>query len=479
MGKRKIFISYSHKDEKWKNRLVEHLDVFRMQGVWEVWHDRRIKAGDEWNPKIENAINSADAAILLISHHFLASKFILEKEVPLLLERKHEGKIEIFPLIVKACPWDAFGWLKSMQLCPTDGKALSSFSDHKIDAILTDFVKEMKGKLNPTALPEVTQVKTPKRISLSKLHDMPADVKYVANLGKNVKKNEQGAWEAYYQDWIVMVYIPAGEFKMGQTEEEKQWLIDHIGEKDYNEYIKNELPLHTVYLDGYWMGKTEVTVKQFRIFVEAKGYKTDAEKSGGAITWTGEKCEHKEGITWKNPGFKQDDNHPVVCVSRNDVRAYCEWLSNKRGLSFKLPTEAQWEKAARGTDSRKYPWGNHEAFYNGKWHANYAVHYNWEQRGEDGFEFTSPVGSYPQGASPYGLLDMAGNVWEWCEDWYEGDYYRKSTIKNPKGPEKGNLLVVRGGSWSYKARYLRCAQRGNVKHSNRYDYVGFRLCQNI
>ncbi len=235
-----------------------------------------------------------------------------------------------------------------------------------------------------------------------------------------------------------------------------------MGSNDYD----NEKPLHDVYLEGYWMGKTEVTVGQFRAFLKAKKHETEAEKSGGANTW-------------ENTGFKQGDNHPVVYVSWNDAVEYCRWLSEKTGLDFKLPTEAQWEKAARGTNSFKYPWGNHDPFYKGKWYANYAAHDSWDKRGEDSSEYTAPVGSYPGGASPYGLLDMAGNVWEWCSDWYKSDYYKDkdSPKKNPTGPNSGTYRVVRGGGWGDFARGLRCAFRGYGMPSIRYYNVGFRLSQ--
>jgi len=272
-----------------------------------------------------------------------------------------------------------------------------------------------------------------------------------------VGKNQQGFQEVDFGDEIIMVYIPPCEFEMGSN------------------IYDSEKPPHTVYLDGYWMGKYEVTVRQFGLFVKDTGYVTQAESEGGAYTWTGNNWEQKESIDWKNPGFKQEDNHPVVCVSWNDAVEYFKWISGKKGVNFKLPTEAQWEKAARGTDQRKYPWGNHDSYYNGKWYANYAAHDSWEKRGEDGFEFTSPVGFYPQGASPYGLLDMAGNVWEWCSDWY-GPYSEKYQ-KNPIGPEIGTYRVLRGGGWYYDARGLRCSFRGDVRPSDRYSYVGFRLCQ--
>jgi serine/threonine-protein kinase len=266
---------------------------------------------------------------------------------------------------------------------------------------------------------------------------------------KKVYKNKQGFMEADYGDGIIMVYIPPGEFKMGSN--------------DYS----NEKPLHTVYLDGYWVGKYEVTVTQFKIFVNDTGYVTEAESSGGAFAFTGsirKQWRQKKGINWKNPGFEQEDNHPVVCVSWNDVNKYCKWLSRKKGLTFKLPTEAQWEKAARGTDSREFPWGDQKP---GGTLANFD-----EKVGK-----TTPVDSYHKGASPYGLLDMAGNVWEWCRDWYGKRYYKLSPGKNPTGPKSGSERVIRRGSWGNEARII----HGPVT----YLYVpsfcsfnlGFRLCQ--
>jgi formylglycine-generating enzyme required for sulfatase activity len=273
---------------------------------------------------------------------------------------------------------------------------------------------------------------------------MPKDVKNVSAKANKVEKNKNGCWEAYYQDGIVMVYIPPGEFMMGQTGEEKKWLIDQIGEEDYNSYYANETPLHKVYLDGYWISKYEVTFAQYdRYCQEAK-----IEKAGD------------EGWGRKN--------RPVINVSWTEAAAYCEWLSQKTGLKFKLPTEAQWEKAARGNDQRKYPWGIQ---YPDKNLANFSRNIG----------KTTPVGSYPAGASPYGLLDMAGNVWEWCDDWYDADYYKNSPPKNPTGPESGSDRVVRGGggSWYVMVRVLHCANRGSNGLSDRYNNLGFRLRQDI
>ena len=272
------------------------------------------------------------------------------------------------------------------------------------------------------------------------LPEMPEKVRLVKSKGIKVNKNKNGYWEADYGEGIIMVYIPEGTFKMGSS--------------DYDD----EKPPHDVYLDGYWMGKTEVTMGQYKRFIS--------------------ETDHISLPSWASK-YSPGDNHPVVGVSWDDAVAYCKWLSNKKEAKFKLPTEAQWEKAARGTDSFKYPWGNHEPFYNGKWYANYAAHDNWDKRGADGFEYNAPVGSYPAGASPYGLLDMAGNAWEWCDDWYKSDYYKEkdSQKKNPTGPNNGPYRVIRGGGWYYYARSLRCSNRYYDMPSKRGNDVGFRLSQ--
>jgi formylglycine-generating enzyme required for sulfatase activity/predicted Ser/Thr protein kinase len=267
----------------------------------------------------------------------------------------------------------------------------------------------------------------------------PPPVKPTSVSGKEGKEIDFG-------DEIIMVSIPPGEFEMGSN--------------DYD----NEKPPHTVYLDGYWIGKYEVTVRQFGLFVKDTGYVTQAEKSGGALTWNGKNWEKTEGIDWKNPSFKQEDNHPVVCVTWNDALEYCKWLSGKKGDIFNLPTEAQWEKAARGIDSRKYPWGVRVP---DETLANFS--------GKIGK--TTPIGSYPDGASPYGLFDMVGNVWEWCFDWYDLKYYKNASKDNPIGPKNGTQRVQRGGSWVFKAKYLPCSFRGNGTPDICHYSVGFRLCQ--
>jgi formylglycine-generating enzyme required for sulfatase activity len=203
-----------------------------------------------------------------------------------------------------------------------------------------------------------------------------------------------------------MVCVPAGEFLMGSTDD------DPYAEDD-------EKPQHAVYLDAFWIDKYEVTNAQYRACVKA-----------GA-------CEEPRPCDIDDYNAPEQ---PVVCVSWDDAQDYAAWAGGR------LPTEAEWEKAARGTDGRIYPWGNSPPDCN---KANYG----------DCAGKTLPVGSHPDGASPYGALDMAGNVWEWVADWYDPDYYSQSPGRSPQGPESGDFRVLRGGAFRNDLRGVRCAVR--------------------
>ncbi len=198
-----------------------------------------------------------------------------------------------------------------------------------------------------------------------------------------------------------------------------------------------EKPYRQVYLDSFWIGKNDVTVAQFRAYCEESGYKYDWNK-------------YKPDWGWK-------DNHPMVNVSWDEARAYCRWAGGD------LPTEAQWEKAARGEDGREYPWGN-----------TYDISKLWSFNSKGAKLSTAPVGSFPSGASPYGCLDMAGNVWQWCLDWY-GDYDSNAT-RNPTCPGFGEGRVLRGGGWDdYGPGNDRSASRLSFGPAYRSNYYGFRL----
>lgn len=237
-----------------------------------------------------------------------------------------------------------------------------------------------------------------------------------------------------------LIQIPAGTFLMGITQEQAQQ--DIWGQKD--NYIQREMPQHKVSLPEYFIGKYLVTNREYNAFVRDTGYKSPAGWFNGSY-----------------PTEKAD--HPVMDIKWQDAVAYCDWLNTKTNKHYRLPTEAEWEKAARGTDGRVYPWGNN--FDSKK--CNIL---------ESGFGDTTPVGQFsPEGDSPYGCSDMIGNVWEWCNDWFDENEYRKRTdeVINPQGPKAGRVHVRRGGAFDSSIKNdVRCTYRNG---HNPISYDGFRI----
>jgi len=260
-----------------------------------------------------------------------------------------------------------------------------------------------------------------------------------------------------------MIYIPAGSFLMGNN-----------GAEPYS--YSNELPQHSVYLSGYWIGKYEVTRGEYAQFMAAGGYSDPTYWSSAGWNWkvTTSRTEPDYWAAvqdWGTGSFTQTDNHPVVGVSYYEAEAFCNWAGGH------LATEAQWEKAARWTGSypNVYPWGN-------TWDYERCNNYYDHNAAGGGYakDQTAPVGSYPSGASPYGCQDMAGNAWEWCKDWYSSTYYSQSPASDPQGPTSGSYRALRGGSWYYYYYvdyYDRCAFR-YFNYPNSYWFnLGFRLAR--
>jgi formylglycine-generating enzyme required for sulfatase activity len=237
--------------------------------------------------------------------------------------------------------------------------------------------------------------------------------------------------------------IPAGKFQMGSPKGEE-------GRDD------NEAPLHEVEItQPFYMGKYAVTRGQFRLFIQdekyhgGKQYKTDAEKDGAAFTW-------------ENPRFMQTDEHPVVYVSWNDAVAFCEWLSQKEGKKYRLPTEAEWEYSCRAGTTTRYGFGDVES---------QLKDYAWYDKNSD--RGTHSVGK--KKANARGLYDMHGNVRQWCQDWYDKDYYTNRARQDPQGPGAGTDRVARGSSWSSEPRNCRAARRMGHKPDGRDNDLGFRV----
>ncbi len=282
-------------------------------------------------------------------------------------------------------------------------------------------------------------------------HNPDREKNLVLDLGENVK--------------LELVPVPAGKFLRG----------DPDGDDD-------EKPRHEITLSkAFHLGKYEVTVGQFRAFVKDSGYKTDAEMGDGGIgynalakTWV----KSKE-YTWKNPGFPQTDQYPVVNMSWNDADAFCTWLRKKSGRDVRLPSEAEWEYSCRAGTATRFSCGENDqtlkavaniadASFQQMFPAGF-----WAQKWNDGFPFTAPVGQFQ--ANAFGLYDMHGNVLEWCGDWYKSNYYQFSPGRDPPGPGDGKSRVIRGGAFGNEPRQCRAAFRNGRLPSYRHPDLGFRV----
>ena len=267
---------------------------------------------------------------------------------------------------------------------------------------------------------------------------------------------------------LTMVLIPPGEFLMGSTDEERarfleeakaasdQWAIDRI---------PSEGPQHRVRISQpFALSRHEVTRGQFRQFVEETGYKTEAEQDGkGGYGRLDGKWVQDPRFVWSaDPGFPQTDDHPVVNVSWNDAMAFCQWLSKKQGVTYDLPTEAQWEYACRAGTTTFWHCGDSDTT---------LQEYAWISANSG--RKAHPVGQLKPNA--WGLYDMHGNVYEWCADWYGADYYAQALPSDPSGPTTGSYRVARGGGWPHLAGFCRSADRSISSPGYRNGDLGFRL----
>ena len=287
---------------------------------------------------------------------------------------------------------------------------------------------------------------------------------------------------------LEMVWIPPGRFRMGSTQAERDWAVGAEGKGIATWYTDESDPVDINMTNGFWMGKTPVTMAMFRRFIEATGYRTDAEKSGMAWGWNSSYVfGAAPGISWRTPGFAQQDNHPVVCVSWADAMAFCEWLTRierdagrlPAGKEFRLPGEAEWEYGARGgREGTKFWWGDELSDGRGRLNGagtdklpngtTWPAHHDWE----DGFAFTSPVDYYgASGRNGFGLADMLGNVWQWCYDRYDRKGAHGSIFRG-----NSSYGVLRGGAFdSCRGGDLRCANRGPDDPPMPLAHRGFRV----
>lgn len=255
------------------------------------------------------------------------------------------------------------------------------------------------------------------------------------------------------KDGVPMILISAGDFWMGSTTEE----IDKVTEEclkilgefriTCRSFLKYEQPRHKVFLPAFYMDKFEVTTSRYAQFLQAS--------------------RREPPRDWDHVDLEQHGQHPVVGIDWHDAEAYCRWAGKR------LPTEAEWEKAVRVPDGRHYPWGNEIPT------TDMANFDNVDQDlGNDLYsKRLKPVGSYPKGASAYGIFDLGGNVGEWVADWYEARYYERSPYRNPKGSADGTEKVTRGGSWFYPSPVMRSAFRSGTHPLTRIATLGVRCAK--
>jgi formylglycine-generating enzyme len=286
-----------------------------------------------------------------------------------------------------------------------------------------------------------------------------------------------------------LVLVPAGEFQMGGHETAEALVKAFSAHKRKPDFFQDEYPCHRVRITkSFYLGQHEVTVGQFRQFANDSGYRTEAERDGeggwGYVAASG-KCEgRRRQFNWRQTGFPQTEEHPVVNVTWNDAMAFCQWLGRKEGKKYRLPTEAQWEYACRAGTTTRY--------HNGDDPDRLAEAANvMDARGETAFphvhemaippgeasRFTVPVGRFPPNA--LGLYDMHGNAWEWCADWHDDDYYAKSPVDDPAGPASGKVRVRRGGGWNSFPLWARASFRNWNSPGTRCLNLGMRIARDV
>jgi formylglycine-generating enzyme len=407
----RVFVAYAHEDVAHRDRLVKIMVPWERQGLIKIWADHKLSGGDVWDKKIKEELERADLILILMSVDAIASEYIHGVELHKALERHLQGTVRVVPVIVRICAWKEETWLGQVQAIPRSGAPIAehSSSDRAWDEVrqqLKEVVDSLRIAVSrPSSVGEVRVTPpAPAVPTLSTAHNEP--------------------WHDIWTDKAGLAYvrIAPGKFLMGAS-------------KGDREAEGNEKPQHEVETTReFWISRTPVTVGAYRKFVEA----THGQMPG-------------------SPRFAQDDTHPVVNVSWDEAMAYCKWAE------CRLPTEAEWEYAARG-GSPKPRYGDLDKIA-------------WYDQNSGGV--THPVGKLnPNG---YGLHDTLGNVWEWCSDWYDEKYYRSNPggWRDPQGPPAGTLRSLRGGSWNDNAWVARVSDRNWFHPEVRFSSLGFRCVREV
>ncbi|MBI2332465.1 MAG: SUMF1/EgtB/PvdO family nonheme iron enzyme [Chloroflexi bacterium] len=475
----RVFLCHASQDKALVRELYQKLHAEPWIDPW--LDEEKLLPGQDWHEEIEKALEQTDVVIVFLSNKSVSQEGYVQRELKLALDvadEKVENTIFIIPLRLEDCPAPRRlrGW-QYEDYFPQNRKDLAyrrlisslevrarnfgiSYAIPKLDINVskpTDNEEEKPRKnltkINNQQLTKPTQKQYYRwtvvaviilsllilgGYVLNSLYDQlasarPTDTPVIFTATRTPTQTftsvpstftpTPGIGSTLISDGVTMMYIPQGNFSMG------------------SESSSDEKPIHAVLLDAYYIDKYEVTNAAYERCVEVNVCKPP--KESGPYTRT---------AYYGNSEF---DEYPVIYVDWDMAKTYCEWRGGR------LPTEAEWEKAARGEDGRTYPWG--EGIDCDK------ANYNFSCIGD-----TTKVGSYLDGVSPYGVYDMAGNVWEWVNDWYDGNYYATSPSSNPQGSTSGQYKVLRGGSWPYIETYVRSANRDRVVPASSSDILGFR-----
>ncbi|WP_219988589.1 SUMF1/EgtB/PvdO family nonheme iron enzyme [Leucothrix pacifica] len=515
-----IFLSYSSQD---RDRLTTLVDALEAQGWTVFWDHRAIKVADDWHKVIGTAIQQCTCVIVAWSENSVASTWVREEA----LIAKDRGVL--YPIFIDQVPIPfGFTLLQAADFTRWNGdtnhQEFIGLKEQLSIRLNLQPVVNLKPEPNPPLMPEPTPeaIPTPKLkiVPTKKTEPKPRSPKQssaqpqpqkVSATGSNSKTSESnvkllggvialaavgfGGYQLFSggnndartstasspvttakpvaesvkqvvavaekpsaklpENMPKMVLIPAGSFMMGCRDDKESGCQD------------DEKPAHTVNIKKFYLAETEVTVAQFRAFVDEKNYKTTAEQKGSCYSYDENgKWGDVKGNSWKKLGFEQGDNHPVACVSHDDATAYVKWLSDKTGKAWRLPSEAEWEYAARAGTETNYSWGKNIGSNNANCGANLCG---------DKFKYASPVASFS--ANEYGLFDMHGNVWEWVEDKWHKDYNGAPNDGSAWVSGNSSSRVLRGGSWSRGPQGLRSAIRFDYTPDYRSNALGFRPAQ--
>jgi formylglycine-generating enzyme required for sulfatase activity len=447
MNRDQVFISYSHKDKGWLEKLQIHLAPLQREGTIAVWADTAIKPGQIWKEEIEKALARAKVAVLLVSPDFLASKFIAENELPPLLEANKTEGLTILWIPVRASHYKRTA-IAAYQAVHEPLKPLSGMSRARQDSALVKIVEAIETVAqapsppspNPSLAPapSIVRVQPPASPAIQNIHGWSASqvqalqsqiaqaFKIPVEFRDTLKDGGQGP---------VMVVIPGGRFLMGSPPDEPE--------------RRDDERQHEVEVASFVMGKYAVTFEEYDRFVVAT------------------KREKPEDQGWGR------GQRPVINVTWFDAIAYAEWLSQQTGQTYRLPTEAEWEYAARAGTTTPFYFGTTISTDQANYDGNYTY-----GRGQKGVcrEKTIEVGQFP--ANAWGLYDMHGNAWEWTGSEYDKNY-GGAELRIVGDPDSSGHRMLRGGSWSHRPLGLRSAARNGGDPRARGNLVGFRLARTL